>query len=60
MSILKRADMGGKVVMSETLLQCPRCGCKDIGDVRKCPKCGADMVIQQSTSHDEDSEKEQK
>lgn len=57
MSILKRADLGGKVVISQTLLQCPRCGYKDVGNVRKCPKCGADMEVQQTTALEDSSEK---
>lgn len=52
MSILKRAYLGGKVIISETLLQCPRCGNKDVGEERKCPVCGAEMKIQQTTTED--------
>jgi len=55
MSILKRAELGGKVIISESLLQCPQCGYKDIGDVRKCPKCGAEMIIQQKSA-DQDTD----
>lgn len=48
MSIVKRADLGGKVVVSETLLECPRCGHGDVGKIRKCPSCGEEMIVKQS------------
>jgi rubrerythrin len=39
MSILKRAVVSGKVVVSQKLLECPACGHKDVGRPRKCPAC---------------------
>jgi Zn finger protein HypA/HybF involved in hydrogenase expression len=45
MAILKRAKLSGKVVMSETILECQKCWHKDVGRPRKCPKCGEKMTI---------------
>jgi Zn finger protein HypA/HybF involved in hydrogenase expression len=47
MSIIKRAKLSGKVVISEMMLECPKCGHKDVSkkiDV-KCPLCGTKMVV---------------
>ena len=45
MSIVKRADIKGKMVVSETLLECPSCGHRDVGKPRKCPSCGKKMEV---------------
>ena len=45
MSIIKRAILTGKMVISNTLLQCPKCGHRDVGKTRKCPLCGTKMII---------------
>lgn len=45
MSIIKRADIKGKMVVSETLLKCPVCGHRDVGKPRKCLSCGARMEV---------------
>lgn len=60
MSILKRAYLGGKVIISETLLQCPRCGNKDVGKERKCPICGEEMKIQQTTIESDEKDSQDK
>ena len=44
MTMIKRADLSGKVVMSETVLECCKCGHKDVGSPRECPKCGDKMI----------------
>lgn len=45
MSIVKRAKLTGKVVISETLLECPKCGRRDVGKPKKCPSCGVMMEV---------------
>jgi len=39
MSMIKRAVMRSRVVVSQQLLVCPSCGHKDVGKPRKCPSC---------------------
>jgi len=49
MSIVKRADIKGKITVSETLLECPDCKHRDVGKPRKCPSCGTMMVIMRTS-----------
>jgi uncharacterized membrane protein YvbJ len=58
MSILKRADLSGKTVISSTLLKCPNCGHKDIGEPKKCPKCGCEMDVQQSSKETDETDEQ--
>jgi predicted RNA-binding Zn-ribbon protein involved in translation (DUF1610 family) len=45
MSMVKRGTTKGKMVVSETIIECPNCGHKEVGRSKKCPKCGAKMVV---------------
>jgi len=48
MSILKRADLSGRVVVARVMLECPKCGHKDVTDGNAdvdCPKCNTRMVV---------------
>ena len=45
MAMVKRARLSGKVVVSETILECRKCGHKDVGRPRKCPECGEKMSV---------------
>ncbi len=47
MSIVKRSKIKGKVIVSSTMLECPKCGHKDVSDKIEvyCPQCNVKMII---------------
>jgi ribosomal protein L32 len=56
MSITKRARLAGKVVVSKTMLECPKCGRRDVSndiDV-ECPKCKVKMIVAFCSTGDKD------
>ena len=47
MSITKRGMTSGKVIVSQTMLECPKCGHKDVSDDidAECPDCKVKMIV---------------
>ena len=58
MSITKRATTRGNVVVSKTMLECPKCGRRDVGgevgEKTECPVCKVAMVIAFCSTGDND------
>jgi Zn finger protein HypA/HybF involved in hydrogenase expression len=53
MSITKRATISGRVTVSETVLECPKCGHRDVKSKpnMQCPDCKCKMVAVLGDSH---------
>ena len=48
MAITKRAKLSGRVIIAKTMLECPKCGHRDVsdGDIDvNCPKCKTKMIV---------------
>jgi hypothetical protein len=63
MSIVKRGNCSSKVVVSESVYNCPDCGHVEMSDhieeEKMCPECNILMVLMSSSSHiDEEKEVE--
>jgi len=65
MSIVKRGTCSSKLVVSESVYNCPDCGCVEMSEEadteeKICPHCNVVMVLMSSSSHiDDDTEEKE-
>ena len=64
MSIVKRGTCSSKLVVSESVYNCPDCGYVEMSDhddleEKMCPDCNISMILMSSSSHIEDEDEEE-